>query len=153
MSYSTPDDLRRRLPEKALAQLTTETGDAPDDDLLAEVITEADAILDVAANTAGYATPVISESASTMGSMKSHSLSIAKFLLLDRRGLGAFDPAAETLYKAATAFTDRVAKGDLELSGADLKSVPAAAAGAVLAGSEDVVFGKGSRTSDPMRGL
>jgi len=153
MGYSSSADLLRRLPEKALAQLTTEASSLPDDTMLTEVLVEADSILDVAANSAGLVTPIVSANAATMAVLNTHSLSIAKFLLLDRRGLGAFDPAAETLYKAALSFADKLAKGDIELAGAPVRSVPAAASGSVLAGSEVSFFGKGSRSSDPMRGI
>ena len=153
MAYATPEKLRRRLPESALAQLTRETGDAADDEMLTEVCVESDGILNVAANTAGYTTPVSSSDGSTMGTLETHSLSIAKFLLLNRRGLGSLDLAAETLYKAALKFGEQLACGDMELLGAAVKGIPAATSGSSLAGSEDLVFGKGNRTSDPMRGL
>lgn len=153
MSYATVDEFKQRLRDSHLVQLSADSGTEADEDMLQAILTEVDGLIDTAANTAGYATPIVSTVAATKAALRSHELSIAKFLLLDRGGMGAYDPAAETLYKAANSFLDALGKGDLELAGAGLKSVPTSPTGAVHATSEDRFFGKGSEESDPMRGI
>lgn len=151
--YATLEGLKNRLPAQALADLTTESGSEPDDEMLDSILSEVDGLIDTAANTGGYATPIVSESGATKTALESHTLSIAKFLILDRRGMTAYDPASETLYKAALAFLGGLQKGDIELAGAPLRVSPATSTGSVIAGSEARVFGRGFCTRDPRRGI
>jgi phage gp36-like protein len=153
VSYTTTEKLERRLPESVLAQLTTDSGTNPDDSMLEEVLAEVDGLIDTAANTGGYATPVVTDNPATKAALESHELSIAKFLILDRRGMTAYDPASETLYKAANAFLAGLAKGDIELAGAAAKGVSQSSSGSILGGSERRFFGRSLGRCDPMKGI
>ncbi|MDD5305387.1 MAG: DUF1320 family protein [Elusimicrobia bacterium] len=155
MSYTTTEKLKRRLPETALAQLTTDSGNNPNDTMLEEVLAEVDGLIDTAANTGGYITPIASTNAATKATLESHELSIAKFLILDRRGMTVLDPAAETLYKAALSFLAGISKADggIELAGAPKKATPTQSSGAVLGGSDRRFFGRSGGRPDPMQGL
>lgn len=152
-SYATKEELENRIPESALAQLTTESGTSPEDTMLEEVLQEADGMIDTAANTAGYVTPIVSDVDATMSVLKTHEISIAKFLLLDRRGMTAYDPASEKLYQAALDFLSTLRKGDVELAGAPVKAPATTPTGAVSASSEANYFGRGTRRCNPLRGI
>lgn len=159
MSYATADALKQRLPPDALNELAGEKGeeqtdvDARIDAILAEV----DGLIDTAANTAGLVTPIVSVVGATNSWLETHELSIAKYLLLDRRGMTAYDPAAENLYNKAIAALESLAKGNVELAGAPSRAsggpVPQGATGSVVAGSESRVFGRGSSSWDSRRGI
>lgn len=152
--YATIDDFQSRLSQKALADLSADVAGADsDEDVLEALLHEVDGMIDTAANTAGYATPINSDVPATMSVLRTHELSIAKFLLLDRRGMTAYDPASETLYKAALDFLKALANGDVELAGASAKAVPMTPTGAVSASSEKNVFGRGFRECNPRRGI
>jgi len=155
VSYATAQALKQRLPPDALNELAGEKGEdqVNVDARIEKILKEVDGMFDTAANTAGLVTPIVSDVDATNSWLETHELSIAKYLLLDRRGMTAYDPAAENLYNKAIAALESLAKGNVELGGAPGKASTQASTGSVIAGSEARVFGRGSRTWDPRRGI
>jgi len=110
MSYCAQADLLKMIPQKELAELTAESGDAPDDEVVAEAISKADAEIDSYAGVR-YQVPLSPVSAQ----VKALSVALAIYHLYGRRSVA---PAVRRQqYEAAVAFLKAVAAGQAVLEG------------------------------------
>lgn len=111
MPYCTQDDILKLLPAADLAQLTAESGDTPDADVVAEAITAADALINSYIGRR-YQLPL----AAAPGQVKALSVTIGIYKLYRRRG---FENAARRQdYEDAVKFLDSVSKGTAIIEGA-----------------------------------
>jgi len=111
MTYCDLSDLLKMMPPAELAELTAESGDEPDETVVAEAIAKADAELD--AYLAGrYRLPLTE----TPPQVKSLSLDLAIYHLYSRRGV--MPEVRRDRYRDAVAFLKEVAAGRARLEGA-----------------------------------
>lgn len=149
--YANAEDLTRRLPAAAIAQLTTEAGEDEGavDDAVSAILVEVEGLVDSKLRALGMITPVVVPADSPDGiAIQSNVLSIAKFLLLSRRGMSAYDPAAETLFNAAMSWLKSPGLADAPRATAKRSD----AATRIGAGSDARKWGDGE-TPSAMRGL
>jgi phage gp36-like protein len=110
MAYCTQDDLLKMIPLTELAELTAESGDDPDPDVVDEAIEKADAEIDSYLG-ARYAVPL----SPVPARVKGLSVDLAIFHLYSRRSVAP--EVRQQRYEAALGFLERVAAGQLALEG------------------------------------
>ena len=152
-AYATPDDLAQRLPQSIRDQLLSEAADADGtaEDAAVAILAEAQGIIDAELASNGYVVPVAGLKATDpdMVTLRSHTLSIAKFLMLDRRGATAFDPGALRLFDAAMSWLK-----DPDLSNAQKNALGAVTTQTMVrAGYEGQVYGIRPDGTNPLKGL
>lgn len=136
MAYSSLSDLLLMIPAEELAELTTDTGEVPDSQVVAEAIAQADAEIDAYA---GRRYPVPLSPAPVQ--VKNLSVDLALYRLYSRRCLA---PAVrQQRYEAAISFLKEVAGGQAVLEGVSPTSNGDAAEVADL-GSAARVFSRGT---------
>ncbi len=108
MAYCTQADLLKFIAPAALAELTTEVGDVPDADVVAEAIARADAEIDAYLGKR-YTLPL----AEVPARVRSLSVDLAIYHLFTRRGLA--DEVRRQRYEDGLAFLRDVAAGRAEL--------------------------------------
>lgn len=121
MPYCTQDDLLKLLPEAEMAQLTAETGDVPDAEVVSEVVTKAEAEIN-AYLAVRYVLPLDAVPAQ----VKHLAVDMAIYHLYSRRGMMA--EVRGKNYDKAVAFLKDVAAGRAEIIGATGAEIPGDAA-------------------------
>ncbi len=112
MAYSTLNDLLTMIPLKELAELTTDSGDTPDSQVVAEAIARADAEIDAYVGVR-YALPF----STVPDQVRGLSVDMALYHLYSRRSVA---PAVRRQkYEAALSFLKQVAAGEAVVDGAD----------------------------------
>lgn len=155
-TYADEEKFKKRLPAAAMAQLLSEASDDEStlSDMIGAVLFEAQGIIDSRLYAVGYATPVVEDDidgapAPDMVLLESHTLSIAKFLSLDRRGMSNYDPSAEKLYDSAMKWLERPVLG-----GAAMRTTPSPTKTVRLgSGSDTRMYGEGSDGASRLKGL
>lgn len=110
MSYSTAEDILVMIPAEELAELTTESGDSPDPQVVAEAIHKADAEIDA------YLGMVFEVPLSPVPLLvKSLSVDLALYHLYSRRS--AAPTVRRQRYEAALALLKAVAAGQATIPG------------------------------------
>jgi phage gp36-like protein len=135
MAYCSEDDLLKMVPQAELAELTAESGEAPDSRIINEAISQADAEIDSYLGVR-YAVPLSSPPAR----VKALSIDLAIYHLYSRRSV--IPPVRQQKYEAAVAFLQQVGAGQAVLvdSGGE---APTKAKEVADAGSADRVFSRG----------
>lgn len=135
MVYCSEDDLLKMVPQAELAELTTESGEAPDSRVINEAISQADAEIDSYLGVR-YVVPLSSPPAR----VKALSIDLAIYHLYSRRSV--IPPVRQQKYEAAVAFLQQVGAGQAVLvdSGGE---APTKAKEVTEAGSADRVFSRG----------
>jgi len=110
MSYCSVEDLLIMLPESELAALTTESGDQPDEGIVAEAIAKGDAEIDSCLGSR-YTVPL----APVPAQIKALSVELAIYHLYSRRGV--MPPVRREKYAAAVACLNQLATGEAVLAG------------------------------------
>lgn len=110
MAYSTPDDLLAMIPQTELAALTTESGDVPDSQVVAEAISRADREIDAACGMR-YAVPF----SPVPERIKTLSVDLAIYHLYSRRAVAP--EVWRQKYQDALTFLKQVAAGQATLAG------------------------------------
>ncbi len=110
MPYCTQDDLLKMIPLKELAELTAESGDQPDDEVVAAAVSQADAEIDSYAGVR-YQVPLSPVSAQ----VQALAVDLAIYHLYSRRSVAP--GARRQKYEAAVAFLKDVAAGQTVLEG------------------------------------
>jgi phage gp36-like protein len=110
MAYCTEDDLLKMIPQAELVDLTVDSGDVPDNLIIAEVISKADAEIDSYLGIK-YMVPV----SPTPDQVKALSVDLAIYHLYSRRNL--VPPVRQQKYKDAVAFLKQVAAGQAVIMG------------------------------------
>jgi len=110
MAYCTQDDLLTLISREELAELTAESGDTPDSQVVAAAISRAEGEIDARAGTR-YAVPLTP----VTPQIKGVALDLALYHLYARRSLA---PAVRRQkYEAALQFLQQVARGEAVLEG------------------------------------
>lgn len=141
--YCIVDDLKSAVPDKSLAEFTSEVGDVPDFVVTTKVIYDASREID--GFLAGrYKTPVTDTDTRTI--LRPRCIAICRFKLFARRDLEAKDDPVRVEYDTAISWLKLVAKGDVVLPpGASLQEPPDISDNIVGAyGSEDLIFTGGA---------
>jgi phage gp36-like protein len=112
MAYCTQNDLLKLIPEREMAELTAESGETPDAEVVSAAIAQADAEID-AYLAVRYVLPL----AATPARVKALSLDMAAYHLYSRRSV--MSETRRDKYKDAVAFLKDVAAGRAEIIGAD----------------------------------
>jgi phage gp36-like protein len=112
MAYCTSDDILKHIPEPELAQLTAETGEAPDLEVVNDAIAAADAEIDSYLGVR-YSLPL---AAPAPARIKALSVDMAIYHLHSRRGI--MPEVRRDKYKDAVAFLRDVAAGRVQVIGA-----------------------------------
>ncbi len=110
MPYCTQADLLKMIPEKELAELTAESGDTPDDEVVAEAIAKADGEIDSYAGVR-YQVPLLP----VTSQVKALSVDLAIYHLYSRRSV--VPAVRRQRFEAALAFLRAVAEGQAVLEG------------------------------------
>jgi phage gp36-like protein len=111
MAYCTQNDLLTMIPLKELAELTTDSGDTPDSQVVDEAINRADGEIDAYLGTR-YALPLTP----APDQVKGLSIDMALYHLYSRRSVAP--PVRRQKYEAALSFLKQVAAGDAVVEGA-----------------------------------
>lgn len=111
MAYCSQDDLLMMIPAAELAELTAESGDEPDAEVVAEAIAKAAGEID-AYLAVRYALPL----AATPPQVKSLAVDLALYQLYARRSVAPV--LRRQKYEAAVAFLKEVAAGQALVEGA-----------------------------------
>lgn len=111
MAYCTEDDLLKMIPQEELAQLTAESGDTPDSQVVAEAISRAEGEIDAYLGSR-YALPLTP----VPDQVKGLSVDMAIYHLYSRRSVAP--PVRRQRYEAALSFLKQVAAGQAVLEGA-----------------------------------
>jgi phage gp36-like protein len=111
MAYSTENDLLTMIPVKELAELTTDSGDTPDSQVVAEAISRADAEIDAYVGVR-YALPLTV----VPDQLKGLSIDMALYHLYSRRSVAP--TVRRQKYEAALSFLKLVAAGEAVVEGA-----------------------------------
>lgn len=112
MAYCTLDDLMAMLSESEIAQLSAETGEVPDAEIVAAAIAAADALID------GYCEPrygSIMPFSPVPEIIKAMSVDIAIYNLFSRRTI--MPEVRRLKYEDAISFLKRIAQGLANISG------------------------------------
>lgn len=117
MAYCTQDDLLKLIPERELAELTTEAGETPDAEVVEENIAKADAEID-AYLAVRYQVPL----AATPARVKALSADLALYHLYTRRSV--MPEVRRQKYEDAVKFLKDVGAGRAEIIGADGVEAP-----------------------------
>jgi phage gp36-like protein len=110
MAYCFEDDLLKMIPEAELVDLTVESGEVPDNLIIADAIDKADAEIDSYLGVK-YVVPL----SSTPHQVKALSVDLAIYHLYSRRNL--VPPVRQQKYEAAVAFLKQVAAGQVVIMG------------------------------------
>jgi phage gp36-like protein len=110
MAYCTEDDLLKMIPQAELVDLTVDSGEVPDNLIITEVISKADAEIDSYLGIK-YMVPV----SPTPDQVKALSVDLAIYHLYSRRNL--VPPVRQQKYKDAVAFLKQVAAGQAVIMG------------------------------------
>ena len=110
MAYCNQDDILKMIPQEELTELTADTGDTPDPEVVTEAIAKADAEIDAYLGTR-YVTPL----SPIPAQITSLSADMAIYHLYTRRSLAPVVRLRK--YEAALAFLQRVAAGEAVLEG------------------------------------
>src|SRR5574340_694969 len=135
MPYCTQEDLVKLLPEAEMAQLTAETGGAPDAAVVSEAIAKAAAEID-AYLAVRYVLPLTEVPAQ----VKHLAVDMAIYHLYSRRGVES--PMRMKNYEKAVAFLKDVAGGRAEIIGATGVEPPGAEGQVVEVSSSTRVFSR-----------
>jgi len=108
MAYCNQDDILKMIPQDELTELTADTGDTPDPEVVTEAIAKADAEIDAYLGTR-YVTPL----SPVPAQVTSLSVDMAIYHLYTRRSLAPM--VRRRKYEAALAFLQRVASGEVVL--------------------------------------
>ncbi len=111
MAYCTQNDLLIMIPLKELAELTTDSGDTPDIQVVDEAINRADGEIDAYLGTR-YALPLTP----APDQVKGLSIDMALYHLYSRRSVAP--PVRRQKYEAALSFLKQVAAGEAVVEGA-----------------------------------
>lgn len=115
MAYCTQADIEKLIPEQELAELTAESGDTPDADVVAEGIAKADAEIDAYCG-ARYTVPF----ASVPAIVKSLSVDIAIYHLYSRRSVAP--EVRRQKYEDAVKFLRDVSAGKATLGDSEAEA-------------------------------
>ena len=110
MAYCNQDDILKMIPQDELTELTADTGDTPDPEVVTEAITKADAEIDAYLGTR-YAAPL----SPVPAQVTSLSVDMAIYHLYTRRSLAP--QVRRQKYEAALVFLQRLAAGEVVLEG------------------------------------
>ncbi len=108
MAYCNQDRILKMIPQDELTELTADTGDTPDPEVVTEAIAKADAEIDAYLGTR-YVTPL----SPVPAQVTSLSADMAIYHLYTRRSLAPM--VRRRKYEAALAFLQRVASGEVVL--------------------------------------
>lgn len=111
MAYCTESDLLSLIPQKELAELTTDAGDTPDSQMVAEAIDRADAEIDAYLGSR-YALPLTP----VPDQVKGLSIDMALYHLYSRRSVAP--PVRRQKYEAALSLLQQIAAGEAVVEGA-----------------------------------
>ena len=111
MAYCTESDLLSLIPVKELAELTTDSGDTPDSQVVAEAIDRADAEIDAYLGSR-YTLPLNP----VPDQVKGLSMDMALYHLYSRRSLAP--PVRRQKYEAALSLLKQIAAGEAIVEGA-----------------------------------
>lgn len=111
MAYCTESDLLSLIPKKELAELTTDSGDLPDSQVVAEAIDRADAEIDAYLGSR-YTLPLTP----VPDQVKGLSMDMALYHLYSRRSLAP--PVRRQKYEAGLNFLKQIAAGEAVVEGA-----------------------------------
>lgn len=137
MPYATPAELQNVLDLGTLAQLSAESGTAPDDAVLANVLADASDLMDSYLG-GRYVVPVTAPSA--VARLRPWCLSIAKWLLLERRLAGRYDQGAQFAFERALEWLRDVAGSEASLADATPVSQASPSTAGGRGGSDAAVF-------------
>jgi phage gp36-like protein len=112
MAYCTQNDLLQLIPVAELAELTTEAGDTPDPNVVAEAISKADAEIDAYLATR-YQVPFNP----APGVVRALSVDLALYHLYSRRSVAP--QVRRQKYQDAVAFLKQAAAGQAAVAGAE----------------------------------
>ena len=135
MAYCTQDDLLKMVPEAEMAQLTAESGDAPDAEVVSEVIAKAAAEID-SYLAVRYVLPLVAVPAQ----VKHLAVDMAIYHIYSRRGM-MLEIRGKN-YDKAVAFLKDVAAGRAEIIGAAGVELPGAEGQVVEVSSAERVFSR-----------
>jgi phage gp36-like protein len=110
MAYCTENDLLTLISREELAELTAESGDTPDSQVVAAAISRAEGEIDALAGKR-YAVPLSPVTAQ----IKGVAMDLALYHLYARRNLAP--PVRRQKYEAALQFLQQVARGEAVLEG------------------------------------
>jgi phage gp36-like protein len=135
MAYCTQDDLLKMLPEPEMAQLTAESGDVPDEAVVAEVIAKAAAEIDsyLAVRYVLPLTEIPSQVKHLAVDMAIYHLHSRRGMMLEIRGKN---------YDKSLAFLKDVAAGRAEIIGATGVELPGDAGSVVEVSSSTRIFSR-----------
>jgi len=111
MAYCTQSDLLNLIPVQELAELTTDSGDIPDSQVVAEAIDRADAEIDAYLGSR-YTLPLNP----VPDQVKGLSMDMALYHLYSRRSLAP--PVRRQKYEAALSLLKQIAAGEAIVEGA-----------------------------------
>jgi phage gp36-like protein len=117
MAYCTQEDLLKLVPELELAQITAESGDAPDAAVVSEAIAKAEAEID-SYLAVRYQLPL----AAVPARVKSLAVDLSLYHLYSRRSVAP--EVRRTRYEDAVAFLKLVGAGKAEIVGAAGMELP-----------------------------
>jgi phage gp36-like protein len=110
MAYCTEDDLLNMIPEEDLTDLTVESGNVPDDNIIADAISKADAEINSYLGVR-YIVPIFP----TPDQVKALSVDLAIYHLYSRHSI--VRPVRQQKYADAVAFLKQVAAGQAVIIG------------------------------------
>lgn len=110
MAYCEEDDLLKMIPEEDLTDLTVESGEVPDNLIIADAISKGDAEIDSYLGVK-YVVPI----SPTPDRVKALSVDLAIYHLYARRNL--VPPVRQQKYEAAVTFLKQVAAGHAVIMG------------------------------------
>ncbi len=140
MAYCSQEDLLKLIPELELAQLTAESGDTPDTEVVGDCIDQADAEID-SYLAVRYSLPLTT----TPARVKALSIDMGIYHIYSRRD--RIPESRRQKYEDAVAFLKAVAAGRAEIIGADGAEISGDAADVVEITSQTRVFDR-----DKLRG-
>lgn len=111
MAYCTESDLLSLIPQKELAELTTDSGDLPDSQVVTEAIDRADAEIDAYLGSR-YTLPLTP----VPDQVKGLSMDMALYHLYSRRSVAP--PVRRQKYEAALSLLKQIAAGEAVVDGA-----------------------------------
>lgn len=111
MPYCTESDLLSLIPQQELAELTTDSGDIPDSQVVAEAIERADAEIDAYLGSR-YTLPLMP----VPDQVKGLSMDMALYHLYSRRSVAP--PVRHRKYEGALSFLQQIAAGEAVVEGA-----------------------------------
>lgn len=111
MAYCTESDLLTLISQKELAELTADSGDTPDSQVVAEAVNRADAEIDAYLGSR-YELPLTP----VPDQVKGLSMDMALYHLYSRRSVAP--PVRRQKYEAGLSFLKQVATGEAVLEGA-----------------------------------